>query len=102
MDVRAHFLEPFLVVHAKALFLVHDQKPKVLEPHPLGQKRMRADHDIDAAIGQPCAGVLGLFLAHEARELPHIDRKTAKAVREGLGMLARQKRGGRNHRNLKP
>ena len=100
MHIRAHLFQPLLVVHAKALFLIHDQQAQILEGHTLGQKRMGADHDIDRAIGHAALRLSGLFLADKARQLPHIDGKPPETIGEGLGVLARQKRGGRDHGHL--
>ena len=46
---QAERLEPFLVLHAEAVLLVHDQQPEVLELHVSREQPMRADHDVDLA-----------------------------------------------------
>ena len=46
MHVRAQLLEPLFMRDAEMLFLVDDQKAKVLKPDTFGQKRMGADDDI--------------------------------------------------------
>lgn len=42
-------LQLFLVLHAKALFLVDDDKTEVVELYVLGQQPVGAHHDIHAA-----------------------------------------------------
>ena len=40
-----------LVAHAEAVLLVDDQQAEVLELHVGGQQLVRADHDVDGAVG---------------------------------------------------
>ena len=75
------------------LLLVHHQQRQVLELDVFPEQRMRADDDVDAAIGDagPDRGELGR--RHQPRGLRDIHREAAKALGEGLEMLARQQRG---------
>ena len=55
-------LNVFLVLHAKALLLVHDDEAEVLPVHTGLEEAVGADDDIDAAIGQPLEDVLRFLL----------------------------------------
>ncbi len=102
MDIAAHLLQALFVLNAEMLFLVDNQQAEVLEIHALGQQGMRADTDIDRPVGQTLARVGGLFLRHEPRQLPHLQRKTTEPVLKRLGVLARKQGCRRDHRHLHP
>ena len=55
-------LNVFLVLHAKALLLVHDDEAKVLPVHAGLEEAVGADDDIDTAIGQPLKDLLCFLL----------------------------------------
>ena len=82
------------------LFLVDDQQAEFVEPHLLGQQGMGAHHDIDGAAGQPVAGGGGILRRDKARQRAHLQREAAEPLGKGLRVLARQQRGGRDHRDL--
>ncbi|MPL73680.1 hypothetical protein SDC9_19486 [bioreactor metagenome] len=100
MDFRAHFLQAFLVVHTEMLLLVDHQQAEVAEFHRLGQHRMGADDDVDGAIGQPLAGLRGVFRRDETAERADLECGAAEALGEGLVMLAGKQRRRRDHRHL--
>ena len=52
----------FLVLHAEALLLVHDDEAEVLPVHAGLEEAVGTDYDIDAAIGQPLKDVLCFLL----------------------------------------
>ena len=47
--------------HAKTLFLINDQEPKVLESHLVREHRMGSDYDVYCPASQTFAGVMSLF-----------------------------------------
>ena len=53
VDRLPQLLEPFLVLDAETLLLVDDDQAEILELHILADQPMRADDDVDAALGQP-------------------------------------------------
>ena len=55
-------LNVFLVLHAEALLLVHDDEAEVLPVHTGLEEAVGADDDIDAAIGQALEDVLRFLL----------------------------------------
>ena len=52
MHFRAQCLQLLFVRDAEMLLLVDDQQSEILELDVLAEQRMRADHDIDAAVRQ--------------------------------------------------
>ena len=100
MHIALQFLQAFLVLDAEMLLLVDDQKTEALEGDCRAEQRMGANDDVDGAVGDALLG-LGQFLgADQPRGLAHLDRQAGEALREGLEMLARQKRGRHHHRHL--
>ena len=86
--------------HAKAVFLVNDEQPQALELHILAEQLVRADDDVDGAVGHALDGG-GDFLGRaKAAHLGHLDRPFGKAVHQRLVVLLGQQRGGRQQRHL--
>ena len=64
-----HLLELLLVQHAEALLLVDDDEAEVLERDVLRDEPVRADDDIDAAVGAgPSSGLALLRVRCESGE----------------------------------
>ncbi len=80
-------LDMFLVFHTKALLFVYDDETKVLPVHTGLQEAMRADDDIDAAIGQALKDVFGFFLRGKAREHLDLDGEAGHALAERIKVL---------------
>ena len=55
VDVGLELLDAFLVTHTEPLLLVDDEQAEVLEADVFGQQAMRADHEVDAAVGETLA-----------------------------------------------
>ena len=96
MHFGAQLLQPLLVADAEMLLLVDDDEAEILERDRLAEHRVRADDDVDVAVGEAALG------AHACR--PHAPCATsarcligrpAKRVRKRLEMLAREQ--GRRH-----
>ena len=102
MDFRAHFLQPLFMADAKVLLFVDHHQAQPFEADALGQKRMGAHHDIDAAIGQTRPRGVGLFGAHKARKGFDRDVKAPEPFNKAAVMLACKQGGGANHRHLLP
>ena len=100
MDIGLERLQPLLVDDAEALFLVDDDQAQPLELDRFGEQRMRADDNIDGAIGQALARGLGLARGDEARKAADVERKALKALDEIGVMLARQQRRRCDDRDL--
>ena len=69
VHVLAHLLQPLLVGDAEVLLLVDDQQAEALEVDRLAEQRVRADDDVDGAVGQPFLHLGQLLGADEARGL---------------------------------
>ena len=52
VDLALELLQPLLGRDAEALLLVDDHQPEVLEPDVLRQQPMRADDEVDRAVGE--------------------------------------------------
>ena len=100
VNVRAQLLQPLLVGDAEMLLLIDDQQPDILELDLLGQHRMGADDDIDAAIRQSRPRRRGILGADEARQRPHDDRRAAEPLGKAAIVLAREQGRRRDHRHL--
>ncbi len=82
------------------MLLVDDHQPEVLELHVLGQQLVRADDDVDAALGDTADRRRGFLGGAEARQFGELHRPLGEAVAEVLEVLLRQQRGGHEHRHL--
>ena len=100
VDLGAHRLDRLLVAHAEAVLLVDHQQAQALELHVLGQQLVRADHDVDAAVGHARQRGNGFLAGAKARQLGHLDRPLAEAVADRLVVLLGQQRGRRQQRDL--
>ena len=100
VHVGAKLLELLLVRDAEALLLIDDDEAQVLELGLLRQDRMRADDDVDIALGQPFARVLHLLGGNEARKAADLQREAGESLGKILVVLAGEQGGGRDHRDL--
>ena len=91
VDFSANFPQKFLLPDAEAVLFVDDDEPEVLEVHLVGKELVRADHDVDRAVGEAFEGFGGFLPCAEARELGNRYRPRAEAVAEGGGMLFSEK-----------
>ena len=84
------------------MLLVHDDERQVAVAHRLLENRVRADQNVDAAIGethQRRFARLALVAAGQDRE---VDGQPAEHGLQGRIMLAREDFGGREQRRLRP
>ena len=102
VDTLGHTLDRLLVRDPEALLLVDHQEAKVLERHVLGQQTVGADDHVDAPVGQALDDLALLRRREEAAEQLDPDRIRGVAVGEGLGVLAGEQRGRRQHGGLRP
>ena len=87
IHVPLHLLDLLLVGHTKALLLIYDQKPQILEGNILGQKPVGTNDNIHFA---PLELFNGLFLlcgCAEPRHHFHIDRIISQSFPDGIVML---------------
>ena len=102
MDVGLELLQALLLRHAEMLLLVDDEKAQIAENDALGEERVRADDDVDAALGQ-FALHLGCVLAGDKpRQLLDPHRHAGEALEERAMVLARQERRRHDDGDLHP
>ena len=89
VDLGAHRLDRLLVAHAEAVLLVDDEQAQALELDVGREQLVRADDDVDRAVGQALERRLDLLGRAEARQLGHLDRPLAEAVGDVSGSAAR-------------
>jgi hypothetical protein len=66
MHLGAQRLDLLLVRDAEVLLLVDDEQAEVLEPDRLAEQRVRADHDVDRAVGESLLHLLQLGVRDQA------------------------------------
>ena len=100
IDFGAKLLQLLLLAHAEALFLVDDDEAEILEPHIGLQQLVRADHDVDLAVGKFLQRFLGFLLRLEARKHVHAHGPVGEAIAEVLVVLLREQRRRHEHGDL--
>ena len=78
------------------------KQPEALEVDRLAEQRVRADDDIDGAVGQALLRLGERRGADEARRLRDANGQALEAVGEGLVVLARQQRRRHDDGHLQP
>ena len=100
VDLGAHRLHLLLVADAEAVLLVDHEQAKALELDVGREQLVRADHDVDSAVGEPFERRLDFLRRAEARQLRDLDRPLAEAVGDVLVMLLGEQRRRREDRDL--
>jgi hypothetical protein len=100
VHLGTHRLEPLLVAHAEAMFLVDDDKAQVAEPDILLQHAVRADHDVDIPALDALDGLLLLGRKPEARQHLDLHGEGREALAERLVVLLREHGGRHQDRDL--
>ncbi|MNR08666.1 hypothetical protein D3C85_1248340 [compost metagenome] len=90
MNIGPQGLQLLLVLDAEVLLLVDDHQAQVLEADLFGQHRVGADDDLEGAVLQARARLVGVLGRDHARQVPHRDRPAGEALAEGLEVLTRQ------------
>ena len=85
VDLGAQRLQPLLVAHAEAVFLVDDHEAEVLEARVALQQPVRGDHDVDGAVRRCREHGLGRFGAG-AKARQHLDAH--RPVGEAIGEVS--------------
>ena len=78
------------MLHAKTLFFVDNQQPKICDFDGFGQYGVGADDNINGPVCQSLTRQACLFSGNKAGQLAHTDRKPTKAFLKTLGVLTRQ------------
>ncbi len=93
-------LQSFFLLHAEAMLFIEDDQAEVVELHILLDQLVRADDDVQLAIGQILQRLRHFLGGAEARQLGDLDRPIGEAVGEALEVLLGEQRGGHEHRDL--
>ena len=96
----AHLLEAFFVVDAEALLFIDDEQAEVLELEVFGEQAVRADEDVDLAVGDLFEDLFLLFRGAEAGDHLDVDGEVGEAALEGLVVLEGEDRGRREDGDL--
>ena len=89
VDLGAHRLDRLLVAHAEAVLLVDDQQAQALELHVLAEQLVRADDDVDRAVGEAFERGLDLLAASESATARPPSPATCRSGRRCSGSAAR-------------
>ena len=100
VNLLAQVLELFLVLHAKALFLVDDHQAQVLGVHIGRKQTVCTDEHVDRALGKRLERALLLRRRAEAAEHLDLEAKRGKALKERLIVLLGQNGRGAEHHDL--
>ncbi len=100
VHLLAHLLDAFLVRHAEALLLVHDEQSEVAEDHVFREQAVRAHEDVDVAAGQLLERRQLLALAAEARHHVHAHGERREARFQRFMMLEGEHGRRREDRHL--
>jgi len=84
----------------RAVLLVDDGKPQVLEADRRLQQLVGADDDVDGAVGQPVDDALDLLGATKARQALDLNGPVGETVGQVLIVLLGQQGGGDQHGDL--
>ena len=95
MHVGLELLQLFLLRDAEMLLLVDDQEAEMGKAHVLGQQRVGADDDVEAAVGQLLLDRARLLRRDQPRQLGDPHRQPGEALAKAAEVLARQQ--GRRH-----
>ena len=100
VDLAAELLEPLLGRHPEPLLLVDDDQPEVPEPDVLAQQPVRADDDVDGAVGEARERRRLRRRRHEPRQQPDLDREGREPLAERRVVLGGEDRGRDEDRDL--
>ena len=88
------------MLDAEALLLVDDDEAEILEPDAVAEQAVRADHDVDRALGEAVDRVLRLLVGLEAAEGAQVHRESGEPLGERLHVLPHEQRRRHQHRDL--
>ena len=100
VDLQLELAEQLLLLYAEPLLLVDDQQAELLRADIAAQQAMRADEDVDLAVGEPLDGLALLGLWTETRHVLDRDRVVLQALGERAVVLLGEDRGGDEQHHL--
>ena len=87
VDLELELAHQLLLLDAEALLLVDDQQPELLRAHVAREQAVRADQDVDLALGEALDRVALLGGAAEARHVIDLERLVAQPLDERAVVL---------------
>jgi hypothetical protein len=100
VHVGAQCLQCFFLADSEALLLIDDDQSKIRETYVLLQQSMRADDDVQRAVGDPADLGLDFLRGFESRQYLDADGPIGEAIAEIAVMLFGQQGGGHQHGDL--
>ena len=100
VHLAAQGLHLLLLAHAKAVLFVDDYQTEVFNFHIVLQQLVRADHDVDVALGQLRHGGINFFCGLEAAHHLDGDRPVGEAVAKAVVVLLSEQGGRHQNRHL--
>ena len=100
VNLLTQVLEVLLVLHAKALLLIDDDKPQVAWVNVARKESMGTHKHLHRACGEPLEGLLLLLGGAETAEHLHFHVEIGKTLEERLVVLLSQNRRGTQHHDL--
>ena len=100
VDVRPQRLERLLVFDAEALLLVDDDESEFLETHFAAEQSVRADDEVELAVGQIFLDLLRFLFGLEPGKGADGDGESRVAFGEGLIVLLDEQSGRHEHGDL--
>ena len=100
VDILPHLLDLFLVGHAEALLLIHNQQSQLVEMNILREQPVCSDDNVHAAIRQSPEHPLLLRGRDKTAQLADVHRIPVHPLREGVEVLLRKDGRRHQHRGL--
>ena len=100
VDLEPQRAQQLLLRDAEALLLVDDHEPELLRDHVAREDAVRADQDVDLALGEVAQHLLRLGRRAEARDHLDADREVAVALAERVPVLLGEDRRRHEHQHL--
>ena len=100
VDLELELAHQLLLLDAEALLLVDDQQPEVLRAHVAREQPVRADQDVDLALGEALDRLALLGGGAEARDVLDHERLVAQALDERAVVLLGEDRRRHEHQDL--
>ena len=100
VDLELELAHQLLLLDAEALLLVDHQQPELLRAHVAREQAVRADQDVDLALGEALDRVALVGGGAEARDVLDLERLVAQALDERAVVLLGEDRRRHQHQHL--
>ena len=100
VDLELQLAHQLLLLDAEALLLVDHQQAEVLRAHVAREQPVRADQDVDLALGEALDRLALIGGGAEARDVLDLERLVAQALDERAVVLLGEDRRRHEHQDL--